>query len=128
MEVSEELAPEELWDAIKDILTSTAEENISKRRRRQNNVWISAETLELIENKRKLKAQKGIVSKEYKEINRKVQQSCRHDKETQLQEICTNLENEATKGNSKKVFEVIRVINSTFSPKIGAVKMTKKKF
>ena len=40
MEVSEELAPEELWDAIKDILTSTAEEHIPKRRRRQNNVGL----------------------------------------------------------------------------------------
>ena len=38
MEVSEELAPEEIWNAIKDILTSTAEERIPKRRRRQNNV------------------------------------------------------------------------------------------
>ena len=51
MEVSEELAPEKLWDVIKDILTSTAE-HIPKRCSRQNNVWISAETLELIENKK----------------------------------------------------------------------------
>ena len=45
MEVSEELAPEELLDAIKDILTSTAEEHIPQRCRRQNNVWISSETV-----------------------------------------------------------------------------------
>ena len=44
MEVSEELAPEELWDAIKDILTSTAEEHIPKRCRCQNNIWTSAKT------------------------------------------------------------------------------------
>ena len=63
-----------------------------------------------------------MLAKNTKKLVTKYRKATDTIKKPNFKKILANLANEATKGNSKKVFEAIIAMNVTSSPKIGAVK------
>ena len=79
--IVDEMTPNELWEKIKITTAKVAKEKLSRKRFRKKQ-WISEETLDLIDERRNMKAHgKNVNNPEYKEKSRAIRRACRKDKE-----------------------------------------------
>ena len=86
--------------------------------------WISEETLNLADTKRKLKLTKHICPKkahEYKDICKKVKKSAWQDKERWIQEQCEQVEKSQQIGNSKQAYSLIKMLRKRFVPRLNII-------
>ena len=74
---NEERTPSELWSQIKDNIHEAAKKNIPLAKRKKSQ-WISNNTLDLIDMKRKAKKTN---MEEYKHLQKRVRAACREDKQ-----------------------------------------------
>ena len=90
--IVDEMTPNELWEKIKITTAKVAKEKLSRERFRKKQ-WISEETLDLIDERRNMKAHaKNVNNPEYKEKSRAIRRACRKDKERYTEEIRTLIE------------------------------------
>jgi len=116
----EEKPPNELWEAMKNSITDAASGILGRGKKEKNKPWITAETLDLIENRRSLKpriSQSDEGRKEYAKANAAVQRQTRKDKQNWLQERCAEVEQNLKANNPKTAFSVVRRLRKGFAPR-----------
>ena len=104
---SEPHTPDELRQQLKGTTIDAAKETLEKDYIRCKN-WISKHTFELITKKREAK---GKSPDEYKRLRNEVQKMLRRDKQEEIESLCSELEENAKKGNSRAVFKTVKTSN-----------------
>ena len=115
--INEPRTPDELWKQLKEVTIDTAEKMLRKKGNKCKN-WISSETFELIKKKREAR---GKSTTEYNRLRSEVQKMLRRDKQAELDQLCTELESNAKKGNSRSVFQTVKKLTKQFQPKTTAI-------
>ncbi|KAK3803917.1 hypothetical protein RRG08_059781 [Elysia crispata] len=105
MAVEEEMGPDELATHAQQILPTTAKNRIPKRKANRQ-PWISNTTLELIEERRNLKAG-GITQDKilYKEKSREIKYSLKKDKKQYIEDQCKEMEEIHAQHKDHKLFK-----------------------
>ena len=109
---------ESQWNSIKTIYTDTAESTLGYHKP-SHKEWISEETWEKIEERKKLRAK--ILSTEnverrneleisYQDLDRQVKRKARKDKRIFTEELANEAEQAAKIGNSSKVYKITKKI------------------
>ena len=124
LKLDEEKSPNEIWQEGKDTILHVAKSNFPKKNRTQNR-WISKETLEEVENRRKLRA-KGIKTEIERTLyavqNAKVKKLMRKDKEKFINEQCQHIEENSIANSLKDLYQGVRGLTRKFNPRIDRVK------
>lgn len=113
------------WQAIKQSLISTLEEMPPVDQVAHRQPWLSAETRQLIQERRIIKSRgldSNIDRERYQSLNRAIQTATRRDINTYLMNICTEIQNHAVTNNSRDLFKKISSITRKFKPRHWAVK------
>lgn len=106
------------WSTIKEAYTSTCEEVLGKIKGKK--VWMSQETWEKVEERRKRKAdvdnsktrnQKANAMKVYNKADREVKKSCRRDKRKWISDIATEAEEGASKQDMKTLYRITKTLS-----------------
>lgn len=87
-----------------------------KKEKRQS--WITSETLILIHAKRDAKTRD--INK-YAELKTQVRKVVRIDKETELDQLCTELEEAHNKGNMRPLFRIAKRLTQKFKPQVHCI-------
>lgn len=98
-------------------MTSVARETMRKKRTKRRN-WTTNDTFELIKRKREVKAK----SPEYKKLRSGVQKMLQRDKQAELDALCSELEENAKKGNSRLAFQTVKELTKPFHSRTIAIK------
>lgn len=117
--------PEAIWQALKESLVTTLEELPQEDQNALRQPWISAETYNLITERREIKAQgldDSINRELYQALNREVQAASRRDKNAYLMNICSEIQSHADTNNSRDLFKKIRSITQEFKPRNWVIK------
>ena len=118
----EQMTIEEYWKEFKDIVTSSCEVSVGKKKRKHQE-WISAETLIKIDKRRQLKedlnnsktrAAKQKAQKYYSEADKEVKKGARHDKREFIAKITSEAEQAARQNNIKGLYDNIRLLTNKF--------------
>ena len=122
MAVEEEMGPDELATHAQQILLSTAKNRIPKRKAKRQ-TWISNTTLELIEERRNLKAN-GITQDKilYKEKSREIKYSLKKDKKQYIEDQCKEMEEMHAQHKDHKLFKHARLMTTVLKPAPKAIK------
>ena len=89
--IVDEMMPNEPWEKIKITTAKVAKEKLSRKRFREKQ-WISEETLDLIDERRNMKAHgKNVNNPEYKEKSRAIRRACSKDKERYTEDKCATI-------------------------------------
>lgn len=94
---------EEKWGLIKESITESAKEHIPTTKRKEDKKWINTEILQLMEERRKAKANE----QKYKELDRQVKKCCNEAKENWINAQCQDIEANASIDN-KTMHQKIR--------------------
>ena len=124
LKLDEEKSPNEIWQEGKDTILRVAKSIFPKKNRAQNR-WISKETLEDVENRRKLR-RKGINTEIERTLfavqNAKVKKLMKKDKEKFINEQCRHIEENSIANSLKDLYQVVRRLTRKFNPRIDTVK------
>ena len=115
--ISEPRTPDELWQQLKEATMNAATKTLQKKCVKHKS-WISDETFELLQRKREAKGQS---QDEYRRLRGEVQKMLRRDKETELEALCTELEENSRKGNSRVVYQTVKKLTKQFQPRTVAI-------
>ena len=111
----------EEWGHLKAAWTSTCEEALG-RRTQKHKEWMTPETLELIHQRRELKAKvnssrtrsgKTSAQKEYNRCHKDVRNNIRRDKRSQVERLAKEAELAATQRNMKELYNITRKLSGT---------------
>ena len=83
-----------------------------------SHLWISDATCAAIREKREAK---GKDKKRYQELKAEVQRKLRVDKQQQLEGMCMELEAANSKGNSRKLFQIVKSMTRKFQPRLQGI-------
>ena len=120
--IVDEMTPNELWEKIKITTAKVAKEKLSRKRFRKKQ-WISEETLDLIDERRNMKAHgKNVNNPEYKEKSRAIRRACRKDKERYTEDKCEIIVGLCKQGRTSEMYQEIRTLIKKFTPKLNVIK------
>lgn len=106
--------PEKIWQCTKKIIRDTITETSKNQSPAKRQHWMSDETFDIVEARRKLKID-GINTQEkqnlYRQLSRQIQKGCRKDKNINLMEICKEAQQHAEQHNTKDLYRLIKKIN-----------------
>ena len=120
--IVDEMTPNELWEKIKITTAKVAKETLSRKRSRKKQ-WISEETLDLIDERRNMKAQgKNVNNPEYKEKSRVIRRACRKDKERYTEDKRDIIAGLCKQGRTSEMYKEIRTLIKKFTPKLNVIK------
>ena len=117
-----EVTPEDLWKGTKTVLLEVARETIGSVKSQKKNKWISDATYAAIREKREAK---GKDKKRYQELKADVQRKLRVDKQQQLEGMCMESEAANSKGNSRKLFQIVKSMTRKFQPRLQGQQLAK---
>ena len=104
---------------VHNIVQEAVIKTISKEKKCKKAKWLSEETLQIAEKRRK---EKGKGERErYTHLNAEFQRA-RRDKKAFLSEQCKEMEENNRMGKSRDLFKKIRDIKGTFHAKMGTIK------
>ena len=115
---SEEVSPNELWTKGKDAMLSAAKATVRLRQKPKKSDWMSATTLQKVEEKRKAKS---LNRQLYADLKRDVQRLVRKDKQDHMERLCEQLEEEARRGNSRSMFKHMQMLTSERRIKLNGI-------
>ena len=119
------MTPNELWENIKITTAKVAKEKLSRRRFRKKQ-WIPEETLDLIDERRHMKAYgKNVNNPQYKEKSRAIRRACRKDKELYTDDKCATSVGLCKQGRTSAMYKEIRTLIKKFTPKLNVIKDAK---
>ena len=98
--------PEELWTEVHNIVQELVIITISKKKKCKKAKWLSEETLQITEKKRKAKG-KG-EKERYTHLNAEFQRITRRDKQGFLSDQCKEIEETNRMGKTRDLFKKIR--------------------
>jgi len=81
--------------------------------------WITVDIFQLIKKKREAKTKSP---DQYRKLRGEVQKSLRRDKQAELDALCSELEENALKGNSRPVFQTVKKLTKPFQPRTIAIR------
>ncbi|CAF2081889.1 unnamed protein product [Rotaria magnacalcarata] len=93
--------------------------------KRAKNPWISEQTLNLADEKRRVKQIKSTSTqnaKLYKDLCNRVRKSARQDKEKWIQDKCDEIEKGLNVGNTRQAYSLIKTLKKKFVPRTTAIK------
>ena len=114
IEGEKDTEPEECWSAFKGCIHKAAEETLGKDKRAAPANWMSAETWEMIEERKKIHKQKlrtksarlqARLQAEYSNQNRKIKQAVKVDKERFYEERALETQHAADVGDMRSVYK-----------------------
>ena len=118
----EEKGPEEIAEAAKTILIEAAKDHIPKREKKRT-PWISQQTLDKIEERRRLKGKRDEVSqRRYKELSTDIKVARRQDKKNYIKDKCRKIESHHAHNNSQEMFREINSVIKKFQPQMRVIK------
>lgn len=121
MTLQEAITPDEIATEARDILISTAQ-NMIPRKKRQKQNYITVETLQLIEERKKLKQTRTHCNnEEYRTCARKVRRAIRKDKQQHIINTCKTIEDLQKLGKDGDMFREIRTLTSDFRPQLQII-------
>lgn len=119
--ITEEQTPNELLSNMEKVWRQSAEKIIGYRHTKKDKPWITTETLDLADAKRKAKTRPE-KREEYRMLKRKLQWKIREDKKKWIESECQMITENDRLNNSKKVFQQLkRVKQRKFQPKQMAI-------
>uniref|UniRef100_A0A803T1Q9 Reverse transcriptase domain-containing protein n=1 Tax=Anolis carolinensis TaxID=28377 RepID=A0A803T1Q9_ANOCA len=111
--------PEELWTEVHNIVQEAATKYTPKKKKTKKARWLSAETLEVAQERRKAKGNSD--RGRYAQLNAQFQRLARRDKELFLNKQCMEVEDNRI-GRTRDLFQKIRNIRCKFQAKMGMIK------
>ena len=121
---------ESCWKTIRDGYNSVAEKVLGPRTK-ESKPWVSANSWKKIDERRELKKKreqakserrKTMLANEYKEKDKEVKRSMRHDKREWMENIARDAEENAHNGNMKGVYDATRKLCNVCPKGSGAVR------
>ena len=112
--------PEELWTEVHNTVQESVTKTIPKKNKCTRVQWLSAEALQIPEERRKAK-HKG-EKERYTNLNAEFQRIARRDKNTFLSDQCKEIEQNSRMGKTRDLVKKIRDTKGTFHAKIGTIK------
>ena len=129
------------WKSIITVYQETAEEVIGYKKKKSK-PWISKETWDKIEERKKIKVdlmgaqtpeREAALRQEYREKDKIVKRSARKDKHDYIDDLATQAETAARKGNSGELYKITKLLagkplskSSTLKNKQGDILTTEK--
>ncbi|CAF4049065.1 unnamed protein product [Rotaria sp. Silwood2] len=107
--------------AIKEALQAS----IPTQKATSKKPWISTQTLELADEKRKAKQVKHIsiqLNNKYKHLCNEVKKAARKDKDKWIQTQCGEIQMGLKVGNSKQAYNLVKLLKKKFQPKLTAIR------
>ncbi|CAF3402770.1 unnamed protein product [Rotaria sp. Silwood1] len=107
--------------AIKEALQAS----IPTQKATSKKPWISTQTLELADEKRKAKQVKHIsiqLNNKYKHLCNEVKKAARKDKDKWIQTQCEEIQMGLKVGNSKQAYNLVKLLKKKFQPKLTAIR------
>ena len=107
------------WTALKHTWQKSCDEVLGKRRKSQKE-WLSAETWNLITQRKRLKvdinscsgqAKKSNLTSRYWQLNKDVRKSAKKDKKAFLDTLATEVESAAGQRNMKRLYDITRAMS-----------------
>ena len=122
------ILPNELWEKIK-ITTAKVSKEKSSRKRFRKTEWTSEDTLDLIDDRRNMKAHGKNVNNPdigaYKEKSRAIRRACRKDQERHTGGKCATIVGLCKQGRTSEMYKEIRTLIKKFTPKLNVIKYAK---
>nr|KAG5693079.1 hypothetical protein BaRGS_010638 [Batillaria attramentaria] len=112
-----------LWEETRDAIQTTCREELGPRKT-QHKDWISEDTLQKIEKRKRKKeavnasrtrTSKAAAQAEYTEAHKKVRQSVKKDKREYYEDIADKAEQAAHDGNMKELYDLTRKLAGKYS-------------
>ncbi|XP_049779252.1 uncharacterized protein LOC126176153 [Schistocerca cancellata] len=116
----EDKSSQEMWTEVANTVKEAAEKHIPKKRNSKKAIWLSVETVQVAEERRKAKI-KGDRSAMF-ELNKDFQKLARRDKNIFFNEQCKEVEDSNGMGKTRDLYKKIREIKGKFQAKIGMIK------
>jgi len=113
-----EVTLEDLWKGTKTVLLEVAREKIGSVKSQKKMKLISDKSYAAIEEKR---GAKGKDKNRYQDLKAEVQRKLRVDKQQQLEGICMEVEAANSKGNSRKLFQIVKSMTRKFQPRLQGI-------
>ena len=90
-------------------VTETASEILGKHRQKKK-PWITAEMLDLCDNRRELRKKRFEPegSEKYKEVNKNIKRCTQKAQENWIGEQCSEIEENLRKNNSKRAYQLVK--------------------
>lgn len=119
----EERSPEELWSQTRDNILAAAKDTVPRKKKKQRSEWISTETLDVIESRRKLKAQDSAHNRDQiRELSKEIRRRMRNDKDRYLNTKCKEIEENMKNCKTKDLFKTLRSITKKSSAQCPVIK------
>ena len=115
-------------DTRMNLLTKAIQEAIEKTvplTEKIKKKWITEETLQMIQEKRRLRGnrdQSEAAEREYKERCKQVTTAVRTDRTKWLEQQCEELDRNYGEGKLREVYKMIRNVNREWQPKLSAIR------
>jgi len=115
-------------DTRTNLLTKAIQEAIEKTvplTEKIKKKWITEETLQMIQEKRRLRGnrdQSEAAEREYKERCKQVTTAVRTDRTKWLEQQCEELDRNYGEGKLREVYKMIRNVNREWQPKLSAIR------
>ena len=111
---------DELWNDVKSMVLSVAEEKIPKLKKKKKSRWLSTKAIEIADERREARVNRS--ETEVRRLNAEFQRQARQDKESFLQEKCKKIEEDNKIGRTRDLFKEIKDLTGKFRPKAGVIK------
>lgn len=109
---------------IEEAIKEAVQASIASRKTAKK-PWISAQTLNLAEKKRKAKQLKHLSTNHnntYKDLCNEVKKSARKDKNQWIQEQCEEIQKGLQIGNNKQAYNLVKILKKKYTPKLTIIK------
>ena len=130
-DTADDLTMDDIWSNIKNIYSSAAEKVLGKCEMKAPAKWMKDETWKMIEERydihQKINATKSERIKDnlrrtYSELNKRIKQMVKKDKETYYEEKAQAAQNAADMGNMKTVYDITRELSGVSKKDVSSLK------
>ena len=106
-------------NTFNEAVTETASQILGKHRPTKK-AWVTAEILDMCDERRELKNKKGTTygASRYREANNKIKKAMKNAKEEWIEQQCSDIEENLQKNNTKKAYQTVKDLTA---PKQGRV-------
>lgn len=117
--------PNETWESTKNWIIDAINTTNPKERSVRQKHWMTDETLNLVEERRKLRTNAPNptdTEQEIVNVNRRIKSLSRRDKNNHIKEICKQLEQHADRQESRELFDKVKYLTKEFKPQTQIIK------
>jgi Reverse transcriptase (RNA-dependent DNA polymerase) len=110
-------SPDSQWGVMKEVIQTSANKTLTVRACPKKS-WISMETMDLIEAKRKLTRGEA----DHRTLSRQVKQAVKKDRKAVLTETCRSIEEAGKRNDSKGMFNLLNRFTRKVAPKCSNIR------